>query len=356
MQRVQNIRKVTRLETKLTKIIKNQGAMPLDQYMAIVMDDYYKHHVKIGKRRGDFITSPEISPIFGATIANWLVRNWEDMGRPAFNLIEVGGGNGTLMHDILRFSKNNHEMHQALNRVYMIESSQKLQDMQKKTLESMQDKIDWIESLDNYEPNCFTIIISNELFDALPIKQYVRKNEQVYETCITYRNGRLDFGIMPSIANYLPNISEKLEDGEMLECSPAAQALAQHMAAIIKKHGGIMLAIDYGFENDSKVFSLQAVRDQQKVGFFHMIGQSDITAHVDFSALALACRTEGVEDVEIASQGEFLLDNGIEHISQRLFSQLNPKHRGVDALERLTGDEHMGTLFKALTARQRVAE
>jgi NADH dehydrogenase [ubiquinone] 1 alpha subcomplex assembly factor 7 len=350
MQRVQNIRKVTRLETKLSKIIKKQGAIPLDQYMAIVVDYYYQHHAKIGKKRGDFITSPEISPIFGATIANWLVRTWEEAGKPVFNLIEAGGGNGTLMHDILRFSENNHELHQALSEVYMIESSQKLQGVQKKTLEPMNNKVKWIERLDDYEPNRFTVILSNEFFDALPIKQYVRKNGQVYETCITHRDGKLDFGIMPSIANYMPNISEKLEDGEMLECSPAAQGMAQHMATVIKEHGGVMLVVDYGFEDGNKVFSLQAIRDHQKVSFFHMVGQSDITAHVDFSALAFACRSEGLENVVITSQGDFLLANGIEHISQRLFSHLGPNYKGIKALERLTGDEHMGKLFKVLTA------
>ena len=184
------------LLNKLHNLIKEKGPITVEKYMDMCLNDpvygYYKTQQIFGEN-GDFTTAPEISQTFGEMIAIWIIYNWSVIYSPdKFSICEMGPGRGTLSKDILRVIKKlSPECYNAAE-ITLIETSPLLVNLQKEALAEHIAKISWIDDLKDL-PQLPTIIVANELFDAIPIQQYVYKNCYLLTRKIGLENGELFF-------------------------------------------------------------------------------------------------------------------------------------------------------------------
>nr|WP_090268713.1 SAM-dependent methyltransferase [Thalassovita taeanensis] len=293
---------------------------------------------------GDFTTAPEISQMFGELVGLALAQSWLDQGAPApFALAEAGPGRGTLMDDILRATRNVPGFHAAM-RIYLIEASPLLRARQLTVLGRAD--ANWIDQIDEL-PDLPLFFVANEFFDALPIRQFQRDGDGWRERRITAQGNDLHFalgGVAPQ-----PALAHRLADtatGDLVEICTAAPAMAAALGHCIQTRGGAALIIDYG-DWRSQGDTLQALRAHEPVDPLSAPGQSDLTAHVDFEALALATPSAYSR---LTPQGLFLERLGITARAQTLADRLSGAARDslIAAHRRLTHPEEMGTLFKTL--------
>lgn len=338
----------TPLEGRLAARIAADGPITIADFMATALGDpehgYYMRRDPFGAA-GDFITAPEISQMFGELIGLWAVETWRRMGCPAsFILAELGPGRGTLMADALRAARVSPDF-LAAARIALVETSPHLRAVQQRTLAGRPILFaDAINALPNEGP---LITIANEFFDALPIRQFVRRPDGFAERMIGLVDGRLAFGLRQGAL--LPGAPSGLPTGAMIEVSPAATAIATSLATRIAKEGGALLAIDYGHDGGTGD-TLQAMRRHGTVGVLEAVGEADLTAHVDFAALARAARAGGASAAPLLTQGDFLLRLGLLERAGRLGAGKPAATQEAisAAVERLAGPEAMGTLFKVL--------
>lgn len=293
---------------------------------------------------GDFITAPEISQMFGELIGLCLAQAWLDQGCPApFTLAEAGPGRGTLMADALRATRAVPGFHDAA-RLVLVEASPALRARQADALRGYDP--DWTHDLDTL-PDAPLFLVANEFFDALPIRQFQRDGTAWRERQIGLVDGKRAFGLGP--AQPQPALAHRIEDtqdGDIVEhCAAAAPAITA-MGRRIADHGGAALIIDYG-DWRSLGDTLQALRGHAPQNPLLAPGEADLTAHVDFEALATAapCR-----HTRLTPQGVFLERLGITARAQTLAQSLSGARRAahVAAHRRLTHPQEMGTLFKVL--------
>jgi SAM-dependent MidA family methyltransferase len=298
---------------------------------------YYTNAKPLGAA-GDFTTAPEISQMFGELIGLSLAQCWLDQGAPTpFCLAELGPGSGQLMSDILRATKSVPNFHAAM-RLHLCEVNPNLKSEQATRLPDPT----WVTDTTDL-PDLPLFLIANEFFDCLPINQYVARDDGWDETIIAATDGALTFARRPAGA-----VETELPDspaGTIIELSPAANAIAQDIAASIAENGGCALIFDYG--NTGGGDTLQALQNHTKVDPLHDIGQSDLTAHVNFAALRDAIT--GVQTTGPEPQGAFLERLGITPRAQQLASSLTDDalETHIAAHRRLTHPDEMGQLFKA---------
>lgn len=327
--------------------------MPVSRYMALALGHprhgYYMTRDPLGAP-GDFTTAPEISQMFGELIGLWAVAAWQQMGVPdPFRLIELGPGRGTLMADALRAARLVPAFGAAA-RLHLVETSPVLRQSQARALPTAGPH--WHDRIEDV-PDGPALIIANEFFDALPVDQYVFRNGKWHERRVGLdADRRLAFGLDPApsraaaaFATHLPPPGE----GAVLEHmqSGAARALAARLAA----QGGAALVIDYGHAGGYGD-TLQALARHLFADPLEAPGTADITAHVDFSALARIAVAAGLKAFGPLEQGGFLARLGIEARAARLKRDAPEATRAaVDAAARRlagTGDGEMGRLFKVL--------
>jgi SAM-dependent MidA family methyltransferase len=325
-----------------------EGPMPLSEFMALCLmhpaHGYYATRDPLGVA-GDFTTAPEISQMFGEVIGLTLAQAWTDQGAPGlFTLAELGSGRGTLMADILRATRAVPGFHAALS-VHLVETSPALRAAQAETLG--RDDVTWHESVDDL-PDAPLYAVANEFFDALPVRQAERAEGDLWrERCVGLQDGALTLGL--SEAGPLPALAHRLEEtrpGDVVEFSAPAQAVAATLGARIEARGGIAVIVDYG-DWRSLGDTFQAVKDHKPVDPFASPGEADLTAHVDFEALALAAPCA---HSRLTPQGVFLERLGITQRAQTLAKGLRDEalNRHIAAHRRLTHPQEMGTLFKAM--------
>jgi SAM-dependent MidA family methyltransferase len=323
--------------------------------MALCLSDpqhgYYMTRDPFG-HAGDFTTAPEISQMFGELVGTWLVAAWHALGRPQNPLIaEIGPGRGTLMKDIARtIGKLEPELRETAG-FNLIETSRKLGREQATTLEGAGGRFDWRESIGDL-PRQPLLIVGNELFDAIPIRQYVKMPDGWRERMIGLDDaGNLIFlaGAGSVDQSLLPPGHAQAPDGAVVELAPARAALMQGIAERIARNGGAGLFIDYGYRNPGVGDTLQALLKHAYDDPLAHPGEADLTAHVDFSALAAVARHAGL-DAHLATQGDFLLDMGLLERAGSLGAKADEatRKRLSSEVERLAGPDHMGTLFKVL--------
>ena len=347
------------LRARIAALIEAQGPMSVAQFMTISLLDpqegYYATRDPLGAG-GDFTTAPEISQMFGEMIGLWLVQAWADQGCPKNpRLVELGPGRGTLMADILRTAAVAPEFLADLE-VVLIESSPVLQQAQAEKLRGPNGvigaDISWQNQFDDSLGDRPLFLVANEFFDALPVRQYVKTERGWCERMVTTLNDELVFALAPVPAPRaaIPTSFEKAPDGGVYETSPAATALAEDIARIVANKGGAALIIDYGY-GEAAGFSetLQAVSGHRFADALAAPGEDDISAHVDFAALAQAGKRGGASVFGPITQGMFLANIGIAERAEQLM-QTNPASARdlLTATERLIGNDQMGTLFKAL--------
>ncbi len=338
------------LGEKLISRIRAFGPMTVAEYMEACLADpvygYYMRREPFG-RYGDFVTAPEVSQIFGELIGVWAVVAWEAMGSPRdFVLAELGPGRGTLMADLLRVVRVMPGFTAAAE-IHLVETSPRLRAIQERTLAGCGSKIHWHTRIGAL-PAGPLVVIANEFFDALPIRQFRWGDERWAERMVGLdAEGRLAFGLRPLDQRPL---ARPLPDGAIVETSPIATAVMATLAGRIAATGGALLAIDYGSDRPGYGDTLQAVKAHQYTDPLAEPGEADLTAHVDFAALARVAAEAGAKAHPLIGQGEFLARLGIGPRADALAAGKDEATQGGvrAALERLTGPAAMGELFKVL--------
>jgi NADH dehydrogenase [ubiquinone] 1 alpha subcomplex assembly factor 7 len=346
-------RERTPLEDELVRMIEAEGPLPLDRYMALSLGHpvhgYYMSRDPFGGA-GDFTTAPEITQMFGEIIGIWCMHCFELMGRPAaFDLIELGPGRGTLMADLLRAVRAMPDFRSRL-RVRLIESSPILRGAQQSTLSAISVPLTWHETLEDI-PTGPALLIANEFFDALPVRQFQRLAEGWGERVIGLRENKLIMGLTPALID-LPAWAAAAREGEVAEIRPAAIHWGLCIGERLKAASGAVLIVDYGHLRSSPGDTLQAVRNHAPVSILDRPGESDLTAHVDFEALAGALRSGGAQTWSVQTQQSFLKNMGLDTRAAILMRNATG-HQKTDilaALERVAGPAQMGHLFKVLAA------
>lgn len=335
---------MTALADLLVRRIAAGGPMTVADYMAECLlhpaHGYYSTRDPFG-RAGDFITAPEISQMFGELLGLALAQSWLDQGSPApFTLAELGPGRGTLMADVLRATRAVPGFHAAA-RVVLVEASPALRAVQARTLDSPA----WIDTADDL-PQAPLFLLANEFFDALPIRQYLRTPEGWRERMVGLAQGALTFGLSPPIPCPERRFAAD-PPGTLVETCPQAAPAMQALSERISTHGGAALIIDYGGWR-SRGDTLQALRAHAPEDPLAHPGEADLTAHVDFEALALAA--PAIAHTALTEQGTLLQRLGIDQRAARLASALTGAARDshLAAHRRLTHPAEMGSLFKAL--------
>ena len=336
-------------------MIEANGPLPVADYMVLCLfdpdDGYYTTRQPFGAA-GDFTTAPEISQMFGELIGVWALSAWQAIGRPLpVTLAEIGPGRGTLMRDVLRTLDRLDPALAEAATIVMIETSPNLTELQKTTLADRAERIAWRQTIAEL-PAQPLIIIGNELFDAIPIRQYVKVAGRWRERAIGLDDaGGLRFmaaAAAPDPAS-LPSDAAIAPESAIVELAPARLALMDAIAERIAAKGGAGLFIDYGYLQSAVGDTLQAVKAHRYENVLTSPGEADLTAHVDFAALTASARAHGL-DAHLATQGSFLLDMGILQRAGRLGegADATVRQRLQSEVERLAGPDAMGSLFKVL--------
>lgn len=346
---------VTPLEQEIRDRIRDRGPVPVSEYMALALahpeHGYYRKADPLG-RDGDFITAPEISQVFGEIIGLWCAVTWQQAGRPSpVHLVELGPGRGTLMADAVRAAGAVPGFMEAAQ-IHLVETSPALRDRQRYTLRAH--AVTWHDAIDMV-PGGACLIIANEFFDALPVDQYIRTAAGWRRRCIGLDplTGRLNFvaGGTPVVTEGLiPRAAEAAPPGSIFEHCPACHKISAAMGARLAAGGIAALIIDYGHEYQGPGETLQAVRGHGRHDVLADPGDADLTAHVDFHAVAAAAANAGAIPFGPVSQGAFLSALGIEARTEKLAAgrdttQAKLLHSGC---RRLIDTGAMGTLFKVL--------
>ncbi len=344
------------LEIEIRRRIAAAGSIPVGEYMALCLGHpeygYYTTRDPLGAR-GDFITAPEISQMFGELIGLWMAALWKQMGEPAnIRVIELGPGRGTLMSDALRAIQIIPAFRDAIV-LHLVEISPVLEAQQERTLEHLGTPMSWHPALEDV-PKGPAIIIANEFFDALPVNQVVKTEQGWHERQIEIdAAGNLVFAIAAEPIGHfdmlLPAAVRAAPEQSIFEWRD--DTLAMLLGRRIADDGGAALVIDYGHADSAVGETLQAVGQHAYVDPLTAPGNIDLTAHVDFDALARAIELMGANGFGPIEQSQFLRTLGIETRAAALKAKAASRGAIADidaALARLTGHGRtgMGSLFK----------
>jgi SAM-dependent MidA family methyltransferase len=310
----------------------------LDAFMARAASAYYGRGAGIG---ADFTTAPEMSQAFGECLGLWSAVTWQAMGAPSRVVwAELGPGRGTLMQDAHRAVSQMAPDFAVAAELHLVETSAVLRAMQKGRLGAR--VAAWHDAVATL-PDGPAIILANEFFDALPIRQFVRRDGGWMERFV--EGGA--FLEQPSqwagaaLAEAMP------PEGAVFEVNEPARHVVGELAARIVRDGGALLALDYGPAESGFGDSLQALAGGERADPLGEAGSADLTAHVDFAALARAAT--GLRAHGPLPMGLFLQRLGLMARSAML-ARAEPSHAGaiLSAAQRLVSSEGMGRLFKAL--------
>jgi NADH dehydrogenase [ubiquinone] 1 alpha subcomplex assembly factor 7 len=347
----------TPLDAMIRARIARDGPMPIATFMTLCLYDldhgYYLRGDPLGAA-GDFVTAPEVSQMFGEMIGLWAAEVWQEIGAPAtLQLIEIGPGRGTMMLDALRAARAAPEFRRAL-RVHLIEVSPALRQRQAHTLRDVGDvPVRWHATLGEAPPGP-AIVLANEFFDALPVHQAERRPTGWHERRITVNVGdELAFTLAPEpiadFEHHLPDEAAKAPVGTVFEWR--ADRFATDLASRLREDS-VALVIDYGHSVSAAGDTFQAVRSHRYASPLAMPGRTDLTAHVDFAALARAATAAGTRTHGPVEQGVWLKRIGIETRARALAAAVaaDKQPRIAADLARLvgTGATDMGSLFKAM--------
>jgi NADH dehydrogenase [ubiquinone] 1 alpha subcomplex assembly factor 7 len=374
---------LTPLARKLAARIAAEGPISLHDYMETCLYDpahgYYKKRDPLG-RGGDFITAPEISQVFGELIGLWAGETWRLMGQPdPVRLIELGPGRGTLMADALRALRVLPAFLQRAT-VHLVETSAPLRAAQEAALGGAPCPVRWHERIEDV-PTGAAIVIANEFFDCLPVRQFVfGEAAQLWrERMVAFRDGGFAFelGEVPPHPVLLPEgrrdaitlaedssrvlspLGERdrvrgdfthLEDGAIVEIRPGTAGILKSFAARTADAPLAALIVDYGYSQPASGDTVQAVRQHRFAGLFDAPGEADLTAHVDFSDLVRQAKALGLAPSGPMPMGEWLLRLGLEARVHQLLRRASPEKalelRG--RITRLVDPAQMGALFKTV--------
>ena len=333
--------------------INKKKDISLDKFIDKILYDkkigYYMRKNPFGKK-GDFITAPNISILFSEMLAIWCISFWENLGYPKkINIIEMGAGNGEMMHQMIKVFKRFDKFLNS-SKYFIFEKSHFLKKIQKKKITSS--KVSWINSLDNLKngPNIF---LANEFFDALPIKQFIKKKNKWFEKQVKISD--IDnFELVDGPTN-IKSIEKKIginlkSNQKIIEFSPLTYKYLNTISKKINTFQGGLLIIDYGYLEKKMKNSLQSVHKHKFNDILENLGNSDITYNINFYLLKRIFKKLKLKVAGITTQGNFLTKLGImkraEILSQNL--KFSKKADIYFRLNRLVDNKFMGTLFKVM--------
>ncbi len=332
------------LAERLIEHIRENGPMTVADYMAACLydpdDGYYATRPAIGGASADFLTAPEASQMFGELIGLWCAHEWEALGKPAFNLIELGPGRGVLMQDMLRATQRIDGFRESSN-IVLVETSAPLRDEQAEHVADAE----WALRLDDAPPGP-SLIIANEFLDCLPIRQFVRGEDGWHEKLVGLDEAdKLTFGLSAAI----PAPESDDEPGAAREIAPGLESLIYELERRLHEAPARALFIDYGYVRPEGADTLQALKNHKKQDPIETPGEADLTAHVDFARVAQLADQAGLAVHGPITQSHFLRALGIEFRAEAL-SKANPRYaeRLAREVRRLTHAEEMGALFKVI--------
>lgn len=350
-------RRDTPLALKLNERIKREGPIPVSQYMIDCLLDtdhgFYTSSTAIG-RDGHFVTAPEISQVFGELVGLWTAVVWQQIGSPApFSLIELGPGRGTMMRDMLRATRIVPGFHAAC-RVELVEASDTLREVQRRTLSDAGVPIDWI--LHDSEVDGPAIVVSNEFLDTIQVWQDVKVRDGWAQRVVALNeHGQLTFALGQAVPHPggfgQPELPRDTPDGTILEWQPH-DAIWLNLGKRSRTHPVAALFIDYGHTTSAVGETLQAVRNH---AFEHPLtspGEADLSVQVDFERVAISARHHGLAVDGPTTQAEFLGRLGIVERASRLMSANPAKAASIEAgVARLLAVPGMGDRFKVIGMR-----
>jgi NADH dehydrogenase [ubiquinone] 1 alpha subcomplex assembly factor 7 len=333
--------------SRVREIIAHEGPITVERYMSLCQTHYYATRDPLGAA-GDFTTAPEISQMFGELIGLWMLEVWHAMGRPpAVRLIELGPGRGTLMADLLRSARLLPEFLAAVT-VHLVETSLALRERQRTALAASGAPVEWHDRIEDV-PAGPALVVANEFFDALPVRQFVATDRGWCERLVGVDQDSLIFGLRSEPERGLKG---PLRLGDILELPLGSIDLVKTLSRRLGRDTGAALIIDYGYWGPAFGDTLQALKGHAYADPLAEPGEADLTTHVDFQALAQAAREENVLVHGLAIQGDFLEALGIGARAERLKQRATAAQAAdIDsALARLTerGPKGMGELFKVL--------
>lgn len=384
---------VTPLAQELSQLIELRGGIPVADWMhyCLLHPKYGYYSAKPGDqigRSGDFVTSPELTSMFGELLGVWFISMWQKLGAPGrFQLVEVGPGKGTLISDAIRTADVLPAFRDGMQ-VHLVEPSRSLRAKQRETLAldhgtrapqsadgaegdgasiTLRNgtEVHWHDALAEV-PEGPTFVVAHELLDALPVHQFVYTEAGWRERLVTQAGeGAPEDFVLVAAERETPALSllrgaagvdfadgERPEAGAVVEVCPGAMAFAQDCAARVRAHGGAALLVDYGGMG-MPVESVRGFRDHREVSWLSSPGLTDVTADVDFSAVGRCVEAvEGVAPVGPVEQGAFLGAMGIKERTIALLEADGTTEQQQEALykafERLVSPEQMGSRYKVM--------
>ena len=335
--------------------MKEVRTIPIDKFIEDALYNkkygYYSKTNPFGKS-GDYITAPGISFLFSEMIAIWIIAFWENIGKPKkLNLIELGPGNGDLCKILIKTFKKFPNFNKCIN-IYLYEKSNLLKNIQKKNIKEK--KINWLNSINKIKDGPL-LFFGNEFFDAIPIKQFKKKNNKIYEKHLNLQNGLLNKIILKKAPNEMIKELKKfnlIKSDGVIEYPKLGLEELNVIIRKIKKFKGGLLLIDYGFLENRNIDTLQSVKNHKKNKIFENIGKADITSHVNFKLLRDYFVKNKLKTNKIVTQSFFLKKIGIINRAEILSKRMSFKDKSdlYFRLERILDPKYMGRLFKVIFA------
>ena len=332
------------LKEKIHNIIVENGPISIASFMEISLSDkkygYYRKKMPLGSK-GDFVTSPDISQIFGEIIGIWILDIWIKLKEPNnFQIVDLGGGRGTLLKDINRVLKN------KINNFIFIDINEELIKLQKKTINGAThfEKINDI-------PKKPTIFIGNEFLDTFPVHQFIKKNNYWKEICVNSNNKELFFSYETTKLSkkLISSNFVNLKEGSIIEINFKVREIINNISNFIKKNSGAAIFFDYGYV-DGHGDSFQGIKDNKPINPLSDPGFVDLTSHVNFKELIESAKQNKLKISEFVSQRDFLIKYGILERKKKLLTKNSNLMKNLlnEEIDRLINVDRMGKLFKCL--------
>ena len=333
----------------------------IEEFIKINLYDqngYYSNSNTIGKD-GDFITSPEISQLFGEIIGLYILDSWQKNIKKKFNLVELGPGKGTLLIDILKITEKFEDFNKFLN-INLIEKNTRLIEKQKSNLINLNIDIDKIKWTKDFKQNFKEplIIIANEFFDCFPIQQFYKKNDTWYQKMVKYNSNIKVFSFIDIKVDNKKTLKEieKYNPLNLLEISKSREKYFSKICKKIETVSGMMIIIDYGYLDKPTNFTLQSVYNNKHSHVLDNIGCQDITSFVDFQSLISIAKSYSLKIDVLSTQREFLIQNGIYERKNKILKNCNQHEKKtiINGLDRIINENNMGSIFKVLVISKQI--
>jgi len=342
------------MKSKIKYFFKSKK-IPIDKFIANALYDknygYYTTKIPFGKR-GDFVTAPEISFLFTEMLALWVIALWEHLNKPKiFNIVELGPGTGQMSSTLIRVFKKFPDFFNSTN-IFLYEKSESLKKLQMKKLFGQ--KVKWVKNFNNikYGP---VVFLGNEFFDAIPIKQYKKFNDTLYEkNVILENNSKIKTAFQKTDSKTIEKLKKfnLIKNQSFIEFPKQGFKELDLITSTIKRLSGGLLLIDYGFLQQKGSDTLQSVKNHKKNMLFDNVGKADITSLVNFSLLKTYFKIKKIKTNNVVTQEFFLKKMGIINRAEILSKKMNfqEKSKIYYSLQRLLNPRQMGKLFKVIFA------